>query len=246
LRSDTLLVSIMHVNNEIGVIQDIVNIGAIVRKNGSLFHVDAVQSAGKLSIDVEAMSIDLLSLSAHKMHGPKGVGALYVRRKPRVRLVPIIHGSGHEEGLRSGTLPTHQIVGFGEACAIAHERLNAHRAHLQVLRDRLWQGLGDLPNIVRNGNKTHTAPHILNVSFKGVDGETLLMALQDIAVSSGAACNTISVSPSHVLKAIGLRDEQARATIRFSIGRFNTQDEIDFAISHIKMQIAHLHGEGPA
>jgi len=241
IRADTLLVSIMHVNNEIGVVQDIARIGEITREKGCLFHVDAAQSAGKLPIDVQSMAIDLLSLSSHKLYGPKGVGALFTRRKPRVYLTPLIHGGGHEEGLRAGTLATHQLVGFGEACAIAREELPAVGAHLTHLRDALWQGLSSLPCAIRNGSTSAVAPHILNVTFKGIDGDILATQLADIAVSSGSACNVIGSKPSHVLKALGLSDEMIRSTLRFSLGRFNTIEEIEYVVEYIQRQLTSLH-----
>jgi len=237
IRSDTLIVSVMHVNNEIGVVQDIARIGAITKAKGCLFHVDAVQSAGKIPIDVQAMSIDLLSLSSHKIYGPKGVGALFIRRKPRVYLTPLIHGGGQEEGLRSGTLPTHQIVGFGEACAIAAKELPEVSQHLCKLRDKLWQGLAILPCVQRNGCKAAMAPHIINATFIGIDGEELLTQISDIAVSSGSACNAIGATPSHVLKALGLSVDLIRSTLRFSVGRFTTLEEIDHAVAHIQQQM---------
>jgi len=245
MRDDTLLVSIMHVNNEIGVIQDVAAIGELCRSRKIFFHVDAAQSVGKLPIDVEAMKIDLLSMSAHKIYGPKGIGALYVRRKPRVRLEAQMHGGGHERGMRSGTLPTHQIVGMGEAFRIAGLEMADEARRLLVLRDRLWNGLRDIEEVYLNGDLEHRVPGNLNVSFAYVEGESLMMGLKDLAVSSGSACTSASLEPSYVLRALGLTDELAHSSIRFSIGRFTTEEEIDYTISLIKQEIGRLREMSP-
>jgi cysteine desulfurase len=229
LREDTLIVSIMHANNEIGVINDVAAIGAVCRKAGVTMHTDAAQTFGKIPLDVQTMALDLISISGHKIYGPKGIGALYVRREPPVRLTPLIHGGGHERGLRSGTLATHQIVGFGEAAAImAREREREHERVL-ALRQRLWSHLKQIPGTVINGDEDQRLPGLLNVAFEGVDGETLLLALDDVAVSSGSACTSASVEPSYVLRALGLPDDLAHASLRFTIGRFTTAEEVDFA-----------------
>ena len=227
LREDTVLASVMHVNNEIGVIQDIAALGALTRPRGILLHVDAAQSAGKVPIDAAAMQVDLLTLSAHKIYGPKGIGALYVCRKPRVRLEAQMHGGGHERGLRSGTLATHQIVGMGEAFRIAGEELAAEAARIRALRDRLWAGLGRMEEVYLNGDLERRVPGNLNVSFNFVEGESLIMALKDIAVSSGSACTSASLEPSYVLRALGRNDELAHSSLRFSIGRFTTERDVD-------------------
>ncbi len=245
MRDDTLLVSIMHVNNEIGVIQDVAAIGELCRSRKIFFHVDAAQSVGKLPIDVEAMKIDLLSISAHKIYGPKGIGALYVRRKPRVRLEAQMHGGGHERGMRSGTLPTHQIVGMGEALRIAGLEMADEARRLLALRDRLWNGLRDIEEVYLNGDLEHRVPGNLNVSFAYVEGESLMMGLKDLAVSSGSACTSASLEPSYVLRALGLTDELAHSSIRFSIGRFTTEEEIDYTISLIKQEIGRLREMSP-
>jgi cysteine desulfurase len=245
LRDDTVLVSIMHVNNEIGVIQDISAIGALTREHKILLHVDAAQSAGKVPIDVNEMNVDLMSFSAHKIYGPKGVGALYVRRKPRVRLEAQMHGGGHERGMRSGTLATHQIVGMGEAFRLAREEMASDNERIRMLRDRLLNGLQDIEEIYVNGDLEQRVPHNLNVSFNFVEGESLMMALKDLAVSSGSACTSSSLEPSYVLRALGRNDELAHSSIRFSIGRFTTQEEIDFAIKEIKMNIDKLRELSP-
>ena len=245
MRDDTLLVSIMHVNNEIGVIQDVAAIGELCRARKIFFHVDAAQSVGKLPIDVEAMKIDLLSMSAHKIYGPKGIGALYVRRKPRVRLEAQMHGGGHERGMRSGTLPTHQIVGMGEAFRIAGLEMADEARRLLALRDRLWNGLRDIEEVYLNGDLEHRVPGNLNVSFAYVEGESLMMGLKDLAVSSGSACTSASLEPSYVLRALGLTDELAHSSIRFSIGRFTTEEEIDYTISLIKQEIGRLREMSP-
>lgn len=233
IREDTTLVSIMHVNNEIGVINDVAAIGELCRERGVFFHVDAAQSAGKVPIDMAAMKVDLMSFSAHKVYGPKGMGALYVRRKPRVRLEAQMHGGGHERGMRSGTLATHQIVGMGEAFRIAREEMSGEGARILALRNRLWGGLKSIEAVHLNGSLEQRVAGNLNVSFAGVEGESLIMALKDLAVSSGSACTSASLEPSHVLRALGLEDELARSSIRFSIGRFTTEEEIDFTVDKV-------------
>lgn len=233
LREDTILVSVMHVNNELGVIQDIQAIGDICRGRGVLFHVDGAQSVGKIAMDLAELPIDLLSMSAHKMYGPKGMGALYVRRRPKIKLVSQIHGGGHERGMRSGTLATHQIVGMGEALSLAESKMDDDNARILALRNSLWQGLQQLDDIYLNGHATQRIAGILNVSFAGVDGESLMMGLNDIAVSSGSACTSASLEPSYVLKAIGRSNELAHAGIRFSVGRFTTQDDIDYVVRKV-------------
>jgi cysteine desulfurase len=245
IRPDTILVSIMHVNNEIGVIQDIKAIGEITRENKVLFHVDAAQSAGKVPIDLQDMKVDLMSFSAHKIYGPKGIGALYVRRKPRVRLEAQMHGGGHERGMRSGTLATHQIVGMGEAFRYAKEDMAADNERIRMLRDRLWNGIKDIEEIYINGDMEQRVPHNFNVSFNFVEGESLMMALKDLAVSSGSACTSSSLEPSYVLRAIGRNDELAHSSIRFSMGRFTTEEEIDYAIEQIRMNIDKLRELSP-
>jgi len=245
LRDDTTVVSIMHVNNEIGVIQDIAAIGEICRERGIIFHVDAAQSAGKVPIDLEAMKVDLMSFSAHKIYGPKGIGALYVRRKPRVRLEAQQHGGGHERGMRSGTLPTHQIVGMGEAFRIAKEEMATENERIRMLRDRLWAGLNDMEEVYLNGDLEQRVVHNLNVSFNFVEGESLIMSLRDIAVSSGSACTSASLEPSYVLRALGRDDELAHSSIRFSIGRFTTAEEIDYTIELVKKAVTKLRELSP-
>ena len=245
MRDDTILVSLMHVNNEIGVIQDVAAIGELCRSRKIFFHVDAAQSAGKLPIDVEAMKIDLLSMSAHKIYGPKGIGALYVRRKPRVRLEAQMHGGGHERGMRSGTLPTHQIVGMGEAFRLAGLEMAEESARILALRDRLWNGLKSIEEVHINGDLEHRVPGNLNVSFAYVEGESLMMGLKDLAVSSGSACTSASLEPSYVLRALGMSDELAHSSIRFSIGRFTTAEEIDYTISLIQKEIGRLRQMSP-
>lgn len=245
MREDTVLVSIMHVNNEIGVIQDINAIGELCRSRKIIFHVDAAQSVGKIDVDMQAVKVDLLSISAHKMYGPKGIGALYVRRKPRIRLEAQMHGGGHERGMRSGTLPTHQIVGFGEACRIAKEEMAQDVAHVTAMRDRLWNGLNDMEQVFINGDEKQRYPGNLNVSFNFVEGESLIMALKDLAVSSGSACTSASLEPSYVLRALGLNDEMAHSSIRFSFGRFTTTEEVDYAINLIRGAIGHLRDMSP-
>ncbi|GAB3234082.1 IscS subfamily cysteine desulfurase [Pseudaeromonas pectinilytica] len=245
MRDDTILVSLMHVNNEIGVIQDVAAIGELCRARKIFFHVDAAQSVGKIAIDVEAMKIDLLSMSAHKIYGPKGIGALFVRRKPRVRLEAQMHGGGHERGMRSGTLPTHQIVGMGEAFRIAKLEMADEEARILTLRDRLWQGLKDIEEVYINGDLERRVPGNLNVSFAYVEGESLIMALKDLAVSSGSACTSASLEPSYVLRALGLSDELAHSSIRFSIGRFTTEEEIDYTVKLLNESISRLREMSP-
>jgi len=245
MRDDTVLVSIMQVNNEIGVIQDIAEIGEMCRARKIIFHVDAAQSAGKIKIDMQALKVDLLSISAHKLYGPKGIGALYVSRKPRIRLEAQMHGGGHERGMRSGTLATHQIVGMGEACRIAKEEMAQDLVHVTAMRDRLWAGLNSMEQVFINGDADKRYPGNLNVSFNFVEGESLIMALKDLAVSSGSACTSASLEPSYVLRALGLNDEMAHSSIRFSFGRFTTEEEIDYAIELIKKSIGHLRDMSP-
>lgn len=245
LRPDTTLVSVMAVNNEIGVIQDLAAIGALCRAQGVLFHVDAAQAAGKLPIDLRTLPVDLMSLSAHKAYGPKGIGALYVRRKPRVRIEAQIHGGGHERGMRSGTLPTHQIVGMGAAYALARETMGAENERIRALRDRLLAGVQAIPEIRVNGHLEQRVPHNLNVSFQFVEGESLLMGMKDIAVSSGSACTSASLEPSYVLRALGLSDEVAHSSIRFSIGRFTTAEEIDRAVAQVTRTVERLRTLSP-
>ena len=245
LRDDTTVVSIMHVNNEIGVIQDIAAIGEICRDRKIIFHVDAAQSAGKIAIDTENIKVDLMSFSAHKVYGPKGVGALYVRRKPRVRLEAQMHGGGHERGLRSGTLPTHQIVGMGEAFRIAYEEMAEDDARIRVLRDRLWNSLSDMEEVYLNGDMDQRISGNLNVSFNYVEGESLIMALKDMAVSSGSACTSSSLEPSYVLRALGRNDELAHSSIRFTIGRFTTEEEIDYVAALLREKVDKLRELSP-
>jgi cysteine desulfurase len=245
IRPETILVSIMQVNNEIGVIQDIAAIGKLTREKGILLHTDAAQSAGKIPVDVEQLNVDLMSLSAHKVYGPKGIGALYVRRKPRVRLEAQMHGGGHERGMRSGTLATHQIVGMGEAFRIAREELETDTVRIKALRDRLWNGIQDMEEVYINGDMEHRIAGNLNVSFNFVEGESLIMALKDIAVSSGSACTSASLEPSYVLRAIGRNDELAHSSIRFTIGRFTTDEEVDYAIKLVREKVAKLRELSP-
>jgi cysteine desulfurase len=245
LRPDTTLVSVMYVNNEIGVIQDISAIGEICRARGIVFHVDGAQATGKLAIDLAKLKVDLMSFSAHKTYGPKGMGALFVRRKPRVRLEAQMHGGGHERGMRSGTLPTHQIVGMGEAFRLARLEMDADNARIRVLRDRLWAGLSQIDEVYLNGDLERRVPHNLNVSFNFVEGESLIMAIKDIAVSSGSACTSASLEPSYVLRALGRSDELAHSSIRFTVGRFTTEEEIDFTITLVQRKIAKLRELSP-
>ncbi len=245
IRPDTILVSIMHVNNEIGVIQDIKTIGDICRERKVLFHTDATQSVGKLPINLAELNVDLLSMSSHKLYGPKGIGALYVRRKPRVRLEAIIHGGGHERGMRSGTLPVHQIVGMGEAYRIAKEEMADEMARLTALRDRLYNGLKVIEETYVNGSMEHRIGSNLNISFNFVEGESLMMALRDIAVSSGSACTSASLEPSYVLRALGRNDELAHSSIRFTLGRWTTEEEIDYTISLMNGAVQKLRDLSP-
>jgi len=245
IREDTTLVSLMHVNNEIGVINDIAAIGEVCRAHKVFFHVDAAQSAGKIEIDTELMKVDLMSFSAHKIYGPKGIGALYVRRKPRVRLEAQIHGGGHERGMRSGTLPTHQIVGMGEAFAIAAEELQKDYDHVLALRDRLRAGVSDMEEVHVNGDLDQRYPGNLNISFAFVEGESLIMSLKDLAISSGSACTSASLEPSYVLRALGLNDEMAHSSLRFSFGRFSTEEDVDFAIEKIRAAVTKLRELSP-
>ena len=245
IRDDTVLISIMHVNNEIGVIQDIKGIGEIAREHKIIFHVDAAQSPGKAPIDLQDLKVDLMSFSAHKIYGPKGIGALYVRRKPRVRIEAQMHGGGHERGMRSGTLPTHQIVGMGEAFRIAKEEMATENERIRMLRDRLLNGLRDIEEVYINGDLDHRVPHNLNMSFNFVEGESLIMALKDIAISSGSACTSASLEPSYVLRALGRDDELAHSSLRFSIGRFTTTEDVDYAIETIKKAVNKLRDLSP-
>ncbi|WP_145573303.1 IscS subfamily cysteine desulfurase [Yersinia alsatica] len=245
MREDTILVSIMHVNNEIGVVQDIAEIGEMCRSRGIIFHVDATQSVGKLPIDLSKLKVDLMSFSAHKVYGPMGIGALFVRRKPRIRIEAQQHGGGHERGMRSGTLPVHQIVGMGEAYRIAKEEMESEAARLRSLRLRLWNGIKDIEEVYLNGDLENGAPGILNVSFNYVEGESLIMALKDLAVSSGSACTSASLEPSYVLRALGMNDELAHSSIRFSLGRFTTEEEIDYAIALVRKSIGRLRDLSP-
>lgn len=245
IRPDTVLASVMLVNNEIGVIQDIETIGKICRENGIIFHVDAAQATGKVAIDLEKLPVDLMSFSAHKTYGPKGVGALYVRRKPRIRLEAQIHGGGQERGFRSGTLPTHQIVGMGEAFRIAREEMELENARIRRLRDKLLSGLQEIEEVYVNGDLKQRVPHNLNISFNYVEGESLIMAVKDIAVSSGSACTSASLEPSYVLRALGRSDELAHSSIRFSIGRFTTEEDIDYTVSLMKSKIGKLRELSP-
>ncbi|ACL73139.1 cysteine desulfurase IscS [Thioalkalivibrio sulfidiphilus HL-EbGr7] len=245
IREDTVLVSVMHVNNEIGVIQDIEAIGNLTRERGVLLHVDAAQSTGKVAIDLSRLPVDLMSFSAHKTYGPKGIGALYVRRKPRVRIEAQMHGGGHERGMRSGTLAPHQIVGMGEAFRIAREEMGAEVERIRMLRDRLWTGLSDMDEVYLNGDLERRVAHNLNVSFNFVEGESLIMALKDIAVSSGSACTSASLEPSYVLRALGRDDELAHSSIRFSMGRYTTSEEVDYTIDLVKNAVAKLRELSP-
>jgi len=245
IRPDTVLVSVMMVNNEIGVIQPIAEIGEICRAKGIIFHCDAVQAAGKIEIDLAKLKVDLLTVTAHKVYGPKGIGALYVRRKPRVRIEAQIHGGGHERGLRSGTLPTHQIVGMGEAFRIAKLEMGTESERIRSLRDRLLAGFKDMEEVYVNGNLKHRIPGNLNISFNFVEGESLIMAIKDVAVSSGSACTSASLEPSYVLRALGRSDELAHSSIRFTIGRFTTEEEIDYAVKLLRAKIGKLRELSP-
>jgi len=245
LRPDTVLVSVMMVNNEIGVIQPIAEIGEICRSKGIIFHCDAVQAAGKIPIDLQTLKVDLLTVTAHKVYGPKGIGALYVRRKPRVRIEPQIHGGGHERGLRSGTLPTHQIVGMGEAFRIAKLEMAAESVRIRALRDKLLNGFKDMEEVYVNGDMERRIPGNLNISFNFVEGESLIMGIKDVAVSSGSACTSASLEPSYVLRALGRSDELAHSSIRFTIGRFTTEEEIDYAVKLLRSKIGKLRELSP-
>jgi cysteine desulfurase len=245
MRPDTVLVSIMMVNNETGVVQPIAEIGAMCRAKGIVFHCDAVQAAGKIAIDVNALNVDLLTVTAHKVYGPKGVGALYVRRKPRIRIEAQMHGGGHERGMRSGTLPTHQIVGMGEAFRIAKEEMVFESRRVGALRNRLLEGLTVMKEVYVNGDMTHRIPHNLNVSFNFVEGESLIMGIKGVAVSSGSACTSASLEPSYVLRALGRSDELAHSSIRFTLGRFTTEAEVDQVILQVQTTVAKLRALSP-
>jgi len=245
IRPDTILASIMMVNNEIGVIQPIAELGEICRARGILLHCDAVQAAGKIPIDLSKLKVDLMTITAHKMYGPKGIGALYIRRKPRVRIEAQIHGGGHERGFRSGTLPTHQIVGMGEAARIAKEEMATDNERIRMLRDRLWAGLSEMEAVVLNGDLEKRIPGNLNASFNYVEGESLIMAIKDIAVSSGSACTSASLEPSYVLRALGRSDELAHSSIRFTLGKFTTAEEVDFAVNLVRSKVAKLRELSP-
>jgi cysteine desulfurase len=245
LRPDTSVASVMVVNNEIGVIQDVAAIGEICRSRGIIFHADAAQATGKVPVDLAALKVDLMSFSAHKTYGPKGIGALYVRRKPRVRIEAQMHGGGHERGMRSGTLPTHQIVGMGEAFRLARLEMATENERIRMLRDRLWKGLSEIEEVYANGDLEQRIPHNLNVSFNYVEGESLIMAIKDVAVSSGSACTSASLEPSYVLRALGRSDELAHSSIRFTIGRFTTEAEIDYTVDLVKRKIAKLRELSP-
>ncbi len=245
IRKDTILVSVMYVNNEIGVIQDIPAIGELCRKKGVLFHVDAAQATGKCEVDLQSLKVDLMSFSAHKTYGPKGVGALFVRRKPRVRLEAQMHGGGHERGFRSGTLATHQIAGMGEAFRLAKLEMAAENERIRAMRDRLLAGMNQMEEVFVNGDLERRVPHNLNLSFNFVEGESLIMAVKDIAVSSGSACTSASLEPSYVLRALGRSDELAHSSIRFTLGRFTTQDEVDYTVNHLKSKVEKLRDLSP-
>lgn len=245
LRPDTILVSVMYVNNEIGVIQDIEAIGEICREKGIIFHVDAAQATGKVQIDLSRLKVDLMAFSAHKTYGPKGIGALYVRRKPRVRIEAQMHGGGHERGMRSGTLATHQIVGMGEAFRIAREEMATENERVRMLRDRLLRGLTEIEEVYVNGDMERRVPHNLNISFNFVEGESLIMAIKDVAVSSGSACTSASLEPSYVLRALGRNDELAHSSIRFTVGRFTTEQDVDYVVNLLKNKIAKLRDLSP-
>jgi len=244
-RPDTILISVMYVNNEIGVIQDIPRIGEWCREKGIIFHVDSAQATGKVAINLQALKVDLMSFSAHKTYGPKGMGALFVRRKPRIRIEAQIHGGGHERGMRSGSLPTHQIVGMGEAFRLAKLEMAVENDRIRSLRDRLWKGLSEIEAVYLNGDLDHRVPHNLNVSFNFVEGESLLMGIKDVAVSSGSACTSASLEPSYVLRALGRSDELAHSSIRFSVGRFTTEQDIDFTVALLKEKVAKLREMSP-
>jgi len=245
LRADTILASVMLVNNEIGVIQDIPAIGALCRERGVIFHVDAAQATGKVAVDLRQLPVDLMSLASHKTYGPKGIGALYVRRKPRVRIEAQMHGGGHERGLRSGTLPTHQIVGMGEAFRIAHEEMGTESERIRMLQQRLLRGLSDIEQVFINGDMERRVPHNVNASFNFVEGESLIMGVKGIAVSSGSACTSASLEPSYVLRALGRSDELAHSSLRMTIGRFTTEQEIDYAVNTLRERVAKLRELSP-
>jgi cysteine desulfurase len=245
IRPDTILISVMYVNNEIGVVQDIEKIGEMCREKGIVFHVDSAQATGKIDINLANLKVDLMSFSAHKTYGPKGIGALFVRRKPRIRIEAQMHGGGHERGMRSGTLATHQIVGMGEAFRLAREEMVTESARIRMLRDRLWTGLSTLEEVYLNGDMDSRVPHNLNISFNYVEGESMLMALKDVAISSGSACTSASLEPSFVLRALGRNDELAHSSIRFSVGRFTTIEEVDFTIELVKEKISKLRELSP-
>jgi cysteine desulfurase len=245
IRPDTILASVMYVNNEIGVIQDVAQMGEICREKGVIFHFDAAQATGKVVIDLQKLKIDLMSLCAHKTYGPKGIGALYIRRKPRIRIEAQMHGGGHERGFRSGTLATHQIVGMGESFKLAKEEMALENDRVRMLRDRLWAGLSTIEEVYLNGDMEQRVPHNLNVSFNYVEGESLIMAVKDIAVSSGSACTSASLEPSYVLRALGRSDELAHSSIRFTIGRFTTEEEIEFTIELLRSKVDKLREMSP-
>ena len=245
IRPDTILASVMFVNNEIGVIQDIAALGAICRSKGVVFHVDAAQATGRVEFDLGKLPVDLMSLTAHKTYGPKGIGALFVRRKPRIRIEAQMHGGGHERGMRSGTLPTHQIVGMGEAYRIAKAEMTEENRRIQALHDRMIAGLSDIEQVFINGNLEHRVPHNLNMSFNYVEGESLIMGIKGLAVSSGSACTSASLEPSYVLRALGRSDELAHSSLRMTIGRWTTEAEIDYAIDTIRVNVARLRGLSP-
>jgi cysteine desulfurase len=245
LRPDTIVASVMAVNNEIGVIQDFAAMGALCRERGVIFHVDAAQATGKIPLDLATLKVDLMSFSGHKTYGPKGVGALFVRRKPRVRIEAQMHGGGHERGMRSGTLPTHQLVGMGEAFRLARLEMATENERIRMLRDRLWQGLSRIEEVYLNGDLERRVPHNLNVSFNFVEGESLIMAVKDIAVSSGSACTSASLEPSYVLRALGRSDELAHSSIRFTVGRFTTAEEVDYAVALLQRKVAKLRELSP-
>jgi cysteine desulfurase len=245
VRPDTMVVSVMCVNNEFGVIQDIAKISEFCREKGIVFHVDAAQATGKVAIDLQTLKVDLMSFCAHKTYGPKGVGALFVRRKPRIRIEAQMHGGGHERGMRSGTLPTHQLVGMGECFRIAREEMTTENERIRMLRDRLWKGLNQIEEVYLNGDMDQRIPHNLNISFNYVEGESMIMALKDIAVSSGSACTSASLEPSYVLRSLGRNDELAHSSIRFTIGRFTTVEDVDFTIELVKSKIAKLRDLSP-
>ena len=245
MRPDTVLVSVMFVNNEIGVIQDIETIGELCRERGIVFHVDAAQATGKVAIDLQHLKIDLMSFCAHKTYGPKGIGALYIRRKPRIRIEAQMHGGGHERGFRSGTLATHQIVGMGESFRLARQEMGTENERIRMLRDRLWSGINQIDEVYLNGDLEKRVPHNLNVSFNFVEGESLIMAVKELAVSSGSACTSASLEPSYVLRALGRNDELAHSSIRFTLGRFTTAQEVDFAVELLKTRVQKLRDMSP-